>query len=445
MIAFEAGERQQKESETEATPAEDPSPDGAAVDPPVPTSDVGNTRLDDGAWHHVAVTFRSGRIYAYADGRPDGDIGMEVVAAPMNALLMGPDSEEGGEQGDAPGPPEGLIDVQVYSSALSDEQIRGLATESKALSSGLTLPLTPWQVRDFWQLQSGGKSADAEGRLGNAAARALASECLGLGKDPCRGFQDEVICDFFVSLLEYAQSICLTPRKTAVFVAIMQWILTSMFRRSKTSACVGEPFSSSECFLEYKRLLLDHAATAAGALSSVPPRRLQIFSTAEVKRLTEFVSGTLFQQFFLYQCVLVNPQDEHISYASVTLERPRLPPLLRKAKLMPPKQDSATAATMRKPRTGDIDGQSNSSYGAAGIGGGDATERGGAAGADGGEEGEYMAADATQLPGKMRGGAVPGGAMKEEEHLDFLVAEASKAVHEHIEAQIQARDEAFKS
>merc|ERR1719453_2649210 len=147
------------------------------------------SRLDNGEWHHVAVTFRGGRIFAYADGRPDGDIGMEVVASPVAPLIMGPEMVDG-ESGESA--PTGLIDVQVFSSALTDEQILGLATESKAISSDLTLPMTPWQVSDFWQLQAGGKQAAS-----SSSGRSLASDCLGLGKDPCRSFQDEVICDFF--------------------------------------------------------------------------------------------------------------------------------------------------------------------------------------------------------------------------------------------------------
>jgi hypothetical protein len=457
-VAFQAGEREKdaqaaateealpdaaeerKPSKEERKPskpkkggkaADEPPPAAEVAAPEIPSADIGGTRLDDGVWHHVAVTFRSGRIYAFADGRPDGDAGMEVVASPLSPLLMGAEADHN-ENGDASHPPEGLMDVQVYSSALSDDQILGLATESKDLPSGMILPLTPWQVKDFWQLHA--KPEDGGQR---SEARALASECLGLGKDACRSFQDEVICDFFVSLLEYAQSICLTARKTAVFVGIMQFIFTSMFRRSKTSACVGEPFSSSECFLEYKRLILDHAATAAGALSTAPPRRLQIFSTGEVKRLTEYVSGTLFQHFFLYQCVLVNPQDANISYASAKLEAPRCPPVLRKAKLLPPKQEPGVA-TLRKPYPGDADGQSDPSQDPAGV----SVAGSGPTGydAEGGKVGDEAAADATQLLGRVRT-STPGGSGKEEDHLEFLVAEASKAVHEHVEASIQASDE----
>jgi hypothetical protein len=370
---------------------------------------------------------------------------MEVARSPTASLIMGPEQGER-DDGETAAPVEGLIDVQVYTSSLTDEQILGLATESKALASGLTLPFTPWQVRDFWDLQVAGKVADKDSGTGGdpAAARELASKCLELGQDPCRGFQDEVICDFFVSLLEYAQTICLTPRKTAVFVAIMQWIFTSMFRRSQTSACVGEPFSSSECFLEYKRLLLEHAATAAGALSAVPPRRLQIFSTSEVKRLTEFVSGTLFQHFFLYQCVLVNPQDAAVRYTSLTLEGPRRIPSLEKAKLLPPKKEPSLVAALDKTGSGELDRQASTVDDTACVG----SDGGGIAGpgtTEFAEDGEDDKADVTQVLSKARGPSATSGALPEDEHLDFLVSEASKALEQHIEAKIQERDKAFQN
>jgi len=386
----------------------------------------GVTRVDDGQWHHIAVLFKEDRIYCYVDGRIDGSVGQQVHAATTSPLLMGPEASEEGADNVA----DRLQDVQVYSFPLSDEQILGLATECKDLNSGITLPFSPWQVRDFWKLQAEQHALGAEKQAGAAAARQLASECLALGGDPTRAFQDEVICDFFVNLLDFAQSICLTARKTAVFAAIMQTIFVAMFRRSKTSLCVGEPFSASECFLEYKRLLLDHAATSAGTLATVPPRRLQIFSTADVKKLTEFVSGTLFQHFFLYQCVIVSPQDMKTSYASVILEQPRGPPQLNKGKVMPKKQDAAASTAQQKPKSEDVfcseagETEKRAGEGAAPVQS---------------ALGEDTPADATQVPGRLN-----KENMRDDELLDFMVAEGSKAVHDHIEAQIQARDEALQ-
>lgn len=454
FLAFQAGAL--KKEEAPALLTEEPAADGSkrpsvaeedggskrgsvaeppaeTVEPSEPTIDLGpfvsSTKVDDGAWHHVAVTWRGGRIVAYVDGRPDGQTGIEVAAAPSAALLLGPELADGAA--------EGLKDVQVFSTALSDAQLLGLATESRELPTGLSLPFTHREVRDFWRLHGG-----SEGTPGDvSAARALAAGCLGLGQAPSREFQDEVICDFFVNLLEHAQSLCLTSRKSAVFIAIMQFVFNSMFRRSKTTACVGESFSSSECYLEYKRLMLDHAATAAGALSSVPPKRLQIFSVGEVKLLTEFVAGTLFQHFFLYQCVLVSPQDADVRYTSVTLECPRAPPPLRKAKL---RHDGGRLAkkknadSQRGSPAGDADAKSTASVvedGAA-EGGADANAT------EGGEGVAEQAADATQMPGSL---AAATGASKEDEDLDFLVSEASKAAEQAIEASIQTRDEALKN
>jgi len=459
MVNFRSGEREKKLSDDAPAPVEEvavpepvdpkakrkPSKDakkGAAAAPveaevvPVVTDDFGTTRLDDGQWHHVAVVFRSGRIFCYVDGRPDGDIGMDVIAAPTAPLLMGPEQGEGAESAETATPPSGLQDVQIYSSALSNEQILGLATESKEISPDISLPFSPWEVKDFWQLLVAGKQSDAEGPV-PSAARSLASECLGLGKDPSRSFQDEVICDFFVNLLVYAQSICLTPRKTAVFGAIMQRLFTCMFRQSKTTSCVGEPFSASECFLEYKRLLLDYAATAAGALSSVPSKRLQIFSIADVKRLTEYVSGTLFQHFFLYQCVIVNPQDSRITYTSAMLEQPRCPPVLRQGKLQPPKQDASAIAAQRKPSGVDADGQSVQSGPGTARGPGDGASAAGVEVPDG----EEMTADATQMPGRTHPGAMQDA--HPHDVLDYMVAEGAKAVEQQIESSIKARDEAL--
>jgi len=334
----------------------------ASTDERAASSAGGEKRIDDGEWHHVAVVFRSeGFLRVFVDGIPDGDdMAMQVVPVPEFPL----------ELGIGPGQTATDIkDVQAFSDALSDAQIFGLATNSKDLCTGICLAMMPEEVVQYQKIKV--EPGDAEEGSNGSAARELVSSALVLSPDADRPVQFEVTCSLYEDLLRYAQSICLTPRKTAVMVAILRSILSLMQTRSKTTTCVGEPASISECFHEYKRLLLAHtfaAATAATAqkdLTQDPDpsiATLGVFTLPEVRLLTEFMTGTLFQHFLLYQCVLVCPQDSLLKLVEVGLERPRAPPDLRTGKLL---ANRNVVAGDKKKAKKDLSKSSTGSLGAA--------------------------------------------------------------------------------
>jgi len=422
VVAFAAGARasepEKAEEEPPPEPAE-PTPEGEAeAPPPRGEDDVGSTRIDDGQSHHVAVSYSGGRLCVYVDGQLDGEASLEVPAAAGAALLLGPETADEGAQ---------VLDVKVFSEALSDNQIADLANECKDLPTGISLPLLPAAVVEFKKLKA---QSDIE------AARTMLLKALGLGKDPDRSFQDEVICDFFLGLLEYSESINLTARKTAVIVGIMQRIFDCMRLRSKTTPNVGEPYSSSECFLEYKRLLLAHAATSAAALAAAAgtavstPERLQIFTVPEVKQLTEYVAGVLFEHFLLYQCTLICPQDSETINIEVTMERPRFCPDLQRAKLLPAPQERSSSVLSNVPRGMSAVAPTGRTA--------ESTLLPTSAGAAKETTAGAASASTQAAPHAKSGTLAPG-----QDPLDHHIAQASQAAEQEIEAAIQRRDEAL--
>lgn len=298
-----------------------------------PTQVVGSTAVNDGEWHHVAAVIEGGLVSLFVDGCPDGEaIALEVHAAPGQPLLLGPAEAE-----IAAG--AGLKDVQAYASALTPEQIHGLATGSKDLGTGLSLSLMPEQVTEYRNLKAE-SGADDEGL---EAPRALLASA-GLGDRLGRAFQQEVVLDLFDDLMAYAESMCLTTRKTAVMVRILQEILEMMHLKSKSAKRLGETSSIYECFQEFKRLLLAHSFAATQTARKIVDKEkvpadatlaLGVFTLSEVRLLTEFLTGALFQQFLLYQCVLVAPQDNVTTMVEVSVPPPARPPNLQVAKPKP--------------------------------------------------------------------------------------------------------------
>eukprot|EP00439_Symbiodinium_sp_Y106_P071614 s678_g12.t3 len=183
----------------------------------------------------------------------------------------------------------------------------------------------------------------AENGADDGAARSLLASA-GLGDRLGRAFQQEVVLDLFDDLMAYAESMCLTTRKTAVMVRILQEILEMMHLKSKSAKRLGETSSIYECFQEFKRLLLAHSFAATQTARKIVDREkvpadatlaLGVFTLSEVRLLTEFLTGALFQQFLLYQCVLVAPQDNITSMVEVSVPPPALPPNLQVAKPKP--------------------------------------------------------------------------------------------------------------
>eukprot|EP00435_Cladocopium_sp_Y103_P013977 s1093_g3.t1 len=180
---------------------------------------------------------------------------------------------------------------------------------------------------------------DAEG------ARALLQQTVAA--DPLqREFQQEVLLDLFEDLMTYAKTICLTSRKTSVFVQILKQLLDMMYCESETLRGCGETTSIYECFQACKRMLVAHShaafATAKSSSQDGDPSMatLGVFRSADVRLLTDavmpveslqFLKGALFQQFLLYQKVLICPEDSVTSYAEVELVQPLPPQDLKKA------------------------------------------------------------------------------------------------------------------
>lgn len=309
--------------------------------------DIGRKRLDDGLWHHVAVVYSEGSLRAFVDGGADGAAKLQISKAPVGSLLhLGPPPplslEEGGTEAMTTlsrVKDDVLRDVQVYAEALSEAQIEELATgRGKELPSGLTLALTPRDVSRFWA-RSGESGLARPGDEGIAVASDQGGHILGERLDvrcimgaSAGDFQRQVLIAFFSDLLSHCRLICLTSRKTAVFLAIVHALFARMRLRSETSLRVGEVSSVSECFAEYKRWLTAHMHIAA-----LPGRqqqhRLDVFTLPEAQQLTDFVSEVLFRHFVLYQSVLICSQEAIVSYADVLVKRPRRPPDLSKAKL----------------------------------------------------------------------------------------------------------------
>lgn len=317
-VRFATGGAMEQRSEE---PPED-APDAPPVESPGGSEIVGLTSIDDGQWHHVAVVFKAETAMAqlFVDGQWEGEEMVEVADIESSGPVV-----LGQDEGETPH----SKDFKVFWKALSPSQIYGLMTDSKDLGTGLTLSMLPDQVDEYWRLA---EAEDAEG------ARALLQQTVAA--DPLqREFQQEVLVDLFEDLMTYAKTICLTSRKTSVFVQILKQLLDMMHRKSETSRRFGETTSIYECFQAYKRMLVAHShaafATASFATSSQDGdpsmATLGVFRSADVRLLTDFVTGALFQQFLLYQCVLICPQDSVTSYTEVELLQPLPPPDLKKA------------------------------------------------------------------------------------------------------------------
>ncbi|CAK9084316.1 unnamed protein product [Durusdinium trenchii] len=326
-------------------PPEEPEEgdDQEAKEPATESQVVSKSSIDDEQWHHLAVVFKEGQIQLYVDGQCDGEGRIEVPEEITGPVLFG-------EGETAP-----LRDVKVFHTALSQWQISSMMTDSKDLGTGITLALLPDQVTAYWALKVEG----AEG------ARELLQQTVAA--DPFgRPFQEEVLLDLFEDLVDYANTICLTSRKTAVIVQILKQVLDMMHRKSSKSKRFSETTSIYECFREFKRLMVAHSYAAyATAKSSnkgdASMAKLGVFTLADVRLLTDFVSGALFQQFLLYQCVLICPQDQVTSYREVEVPQPLPAPdlnkavskkLAAKAKAVPKR--SAYASRSKVPAEGDV-------------------------------------------------------------------------------------------
>eukprot|EP00927_Polykrikos_kofoidii_P013374 TRINITY_DN15827_c0_g2_i1.p1 TRINITY_DN15827_c0_g2~~TRINITY_DN15827_c0_g2_i1.p1 ORF type:complete len:533 (-),score=100.05 TRINITY_DN15827_c0_g2_i1:1482-3080(-) len=295
--------------------------------PPRGDDDIGQVCVDDGAWHHVAVVFDGNKVRSLVDGVPDGEAIIQVnPASAATALTLGTSEEECAEGGTAE-----LEDVQIFGDALTDTQIAAICSRSREIPTGITLPMLPSDVIEFQRIQASTDEKDAGDQdcRGKAASRNLLYEALKLGTSPEAAFQDEVVCNMFVDLLDHTTAICFNARKAAVAVAILREILAAMHRRSATANCIGEPITVSEAFTEFKRLVVAHANTSLPVAG-----RFGVFSVADARQLTEFMSTALFQHFVLFQCVLVRPSTSTTQHSEAIIELPAPPRDLQRGHLV---------------------------------------------------------------------------------------------------------------
>lgn len=277
--------------------------------------DVGDDRsfnVDD-RWHHVAVSCSAGTVTLYLDGRLHAKAVMKAPPSRQHCLFVGPYAD-----GAVPG--LWLCEVQAYDHNLTSAQIADLASSRTELPTGISLPLLPGAVLNIWEF------------LGSSERpKALASIAKSLGwEDMDLDFAQKVKIDFYLDLLQFSLEICLTAGKAAVIVGIVECIFQAMHGRSQTTSCVGERYSVSECFVEYRRLLLAHSSVRQCAPDQV---QLQVFSMPEAKQITDFMTQAFFSHFILYQSVLVCPQESTTVYVEAEVAYPRRPPDLAQARL----------------------------------------------------------------------------------------------------------------
>jgi hypothetical protein len=223
---------------------------------------------------------------------------------------------------------------------MGDEEARNASEEQdavaheevdpKLLSTGLRLSLEAADVEAIWSLSGGG---DGQGPAENEAQLKKLAELLGRSDD--KSFQNEVVLEFHLSHLERSRKLDIAPRKAAVFHAIMEATLSAMQRKSKVTTCVGEPYTSSECFAEYQRLMLQHC-------TENPPCSLGIFLGAEARQLTDCAAMSIFRHYALYQYCLVCPRELVTLHVDMSLESPLPPPNLMIGKLDTRKRKTVT-------------------------------------------------------------------------------------------------------
>lgn len=227
-----------------------------------------------------------------------------------------PETPEGGTDGEATKEPE---------------------VDAKLLSTGLRLSLEATDVESIWGVSTEGKAPGE-----NKAQLDKLKEVLGCTSD--KSFQNEVVMEFHLAHLERSRKLDIAPRKAAVFHAIMEATLASMQRKSKLTSCVGEPYTSSECFAEYQRLMLQHC-------TENPPMSLGIFLGAEARQLTDFAAMSIFRHYALYQYCLVCPRELVTLHVDMALEKPFPPPDLMTGKIDTRKRKTAAKErAVRPPR-----------------------------------------------------------------------------------------------
>lgn len=178
----------------------------------------------------------------------------------------------------------------------------------RKIGTGLALPLRGLDVEQVWAAHAVEQQSK------------LLEEFLGLEKVYTTPAQRQIVLDFHVFNLAHARSICLGTVQAAVFVAIMDRVI-SMMKASSPSKLV----SADTCFAEFERRIIQHSVNA-------PPESMAIFSGSEVRLLVDFVKISLFKHFLLYRYTINFECQMRTLRFTMGVERPLKPPSLKDAK-----------------------------------------------------------------------------------------------------------------
>jgi hypothetical protein len=110
------------------------NPDALACEPNNPQLARGTTNLRGTGWHHIACIRSAGVMYAYVDGKLEGQGNNTANVASTNPVNIGKSSHVSGEEFSGQ-----IDDVRVYNYALTATQIRTVYNEDAAVRFG---PLT---------------------------------------------------------------------------------------------------------------------------------------------------------------------------------------------------------------------------------------------------------------------------------------------------------------
>eukprot|EP00927_Polykrikos_kofoidii_P004684 TRINITY_DN11857_c0_g1_i1.p1 TRINITY_DN11857_c0_g1~~TRINITY_DN11857_c0_g1_i1.p1 ORF type:complete len:404 (-),score=80.96 TRINITY_DN11857_c0_g1_i1:214-1311(-) len=220
-----------------------------------------------------------------------------------------------------------FVELEVQEGVTHKVPLQSLALEPPGLDkmdelpTGLQLPLRGEMMVEIWDAQD------------PVVQSAMLTRLLGLDKAYPNERQREIVSDFHLFSVRQAQAICLSSAKAAVFVAVMAEVLALARGEPRGHGTADEQsmdglHSCSECFQEFRRLLLMHA-------HEDPPLRCGIFTPSDVKLLTDFTVSTFFRHFTLYQFCATFANDPPRLRCSATLERPGAPLKLQFARLKP--------------------------------------------------------------------------------------------------------------
>mmetsp|Transcript_61170 Transcript_61170/g.131997 ORF Transcript_61170/g.131997 Transcript_61170/m.131997 type:complete len:274 (+) Transcript_61170:21-842(+) len=169
--------------------------------------------------------------------------------------------------------------------------------EPDILPSGLEITLKEADISELW------KGEDAATRCAFLAGQLDIPTYTS-------DFRAEVLLEYHLNNLMFCKEICLTPRKAAMFHAIMREVLAYMKEQSGNLVHRGEPMTSGEVFARFRELILAHSGRQSEGVNPM-------FLGSEARRLTDYATNGLFKHFLLFQYTLL-PLGDHGEKAPAT-------------------------------------------------------------------------------------------------------------------------------